>query len=162
LTKTAKPSAQRLVAVALDGALGMSHSPEIEHERKIAIFDLLEANSFAVEGNAEGPYHLVLSIIERRLVFDIRDRKETPCCMIGLSLSPFRRIVKDYFLICDSYHAAIRTGSPSHIETLDMARRGLHNEGCELLIERLKGKVALDFDTARRLFTLVCALHWRG
>ena len=82
--------------------------------------------------------------------------------MIGLSLSPFRRIVKDYFMICESYHAAIRTASPSQIETLDMARRGLHNEGCELLKERLKGKVALDFDTARRLFTLMCALHWRG
>ena len=156
------PSTRRLIAIDLDGTLGAGHSPDAEHERKVAIYDLLEANSFAVEGNEEGPYRLRLAIVESRLVLDIRDRHEGTCSVIGLSLSPFRRIVKDYFMICDSYHAAIRTASPSQIETLDMARRGLHNEGCELLTERLKGKVAVDFDTARRLFTLVCALHWRG
>jgi uncharacterized protein (UPF0262 family) len=155
-------SARRLIAVDLDGALGTGQSADIEHERKVAIYDLLETNSFAVEGNDEGPYKLKLSIVESRLVFDVRDRNEAKCSAIGLALSPFRRIVKDYFMICDSYHAAIRTASPSQIETLDMARRGLHNEGCELLTERLRGKVAVDFDTARRLFTLVCALHWRG
>jgi uncharacterized protein (UPF0262 family) len=162
LTKTVKPSVERLIAVDLDGALGAGHSADAEHEREVAIYDLLEANSFAVAGNDAGPYKLKLSIVESRLVFDIRDRNEATCTVIGLSLSPFRRIVKDYFLICDSYHAAIRTASPSQIETLDMARRGLHNEGCRLLTERLKGKVTVDFDTARRLFTLVCALHWRG
>ena len=153
--------AQRLVAIDLEGALG-AHSADAEHERKVAIYDLLEANRFSVEGNDEGPYRLKLSILDRRLVLDISDRHAARCSLVGLSLSPFRRIVKDYFMICDSYHAAIRSGSPSRIETLDMARRGLHNEGCELLQERLRGKVAVDFDTARRLFTLVCALHWRG
>jgi uncharacterized protein (UPF0262 family) len=155
-------SVRRLIAVELDGALGAGHSLDAEHERKVAIYDLLEANTFAVEGNEDGPYKLRLSIVENRLMFDVHDRHEIRCSVIGLSLSPFRRIVRDYFMICDSYHAAIRTASPSQIETLDMARRGLHNEGCELLTERLKGKVTLDFDTARRLFTLVCALHWRG
>ncbi len=161
MANEAAVSTRRLVAIELEGALG-AHSPDAEHERKVAIYDLLEANCFAVEGNEEGPYRLKLSIVEGRLVLDVSDRNETRCSLVGLSLSPFRRIVKDYFMICDSYHAAIRTGSPSRIETLDMARRGLHNEGCELLQERLKGKVAVDFDTARRLFTLVCALHWRG
>ncbi|MDP4822420.1 MAG: UPF0262 family protein [Aestuariivirgaceae bacterium] len=152
----------RLAQIHLDQSLGAGHSPDSEHERRVAAYDLIEANSFTVIGEDRGPYHLTLSILEGRLVFDICDHTETRLNMIGLSLSPFRRIVKDYFMICESYYQAIRTATPSQIETIDMARRGLHNEGSELLQERLKGKVEMDFDTARRLFTLVSALHWRG
>ena len=152
----------RLSAVDLDDSIGSGLSPDADHERRVAIYDLVEDNSFTVIGHENGPYRLQLSAVDNRIIFDIWSEGEQRVTMIGLSLSPFRRLVKDYFMICDSYHAAIRTASPSQIETLDMARRGLHNEGSELLTERLKGKVALDFDTARRLFTLVCALHWRG
>jgi uncharacterized protein (UPF0262 family) len=152
----------RLAQNHLDQSLGAGHSPDSEHERRVAVYDLLEANHFTVIGEDRGPYHLTLSILEGRLIFDIGDHTETRLNMIGLSLSPFRRIVKDYFMICESYYEAIRTATPSQIETIDMARRGLHNEGSELLQERLKGKVEMDFDTARRLFTLVSALHWRG
>lgn len=151
----------RLAAIHIDQNLGAA-SADAEHERRVAVYDLLEANSFSLPGQARGPYHLTLSISEGRLIFDIADGAQERLTMIGLSLSPFRRIVKDYFLICESYYQAIRTATPSQIETIDMARRGLHNEGSELLQERLKGKIEVDFDTARRLFTLVSALHWRG
>jgi uncharacterized protein (UPF0262 family) len=156
------PSANRLIAVDLDASLRSVPSADAEHERKVAIYDLIAENSFLVLGTDEGPYHLHLAISEGRLIFDIFNAREERCSTIGLSLSPFRRIVKDYFLICESYYKAIKTATPSQIETIDMARRGIHNEGSELLKERLKGKVELDFDTARRIFTLVCALHWRG
>lgn len=151
----------RIATIDLDASLGQV-PPDAEHERRVAIYDLLEANSFELNGGVPGPYHLKLLISEGRLVFDIADGGQNRITMIGLSLSPFRRIVKDYFMICESYYEAIRTATPSQIETIDMARRGLHNEGSELLQERLKGKVEMDFDTARRLFTLVSALHWRG
>jgi uncharacterized protein (UPF0262 family) len=161
---TAGPAASphRLAAVHLDDSLGVAPSPDAEHERRVAIYDLIEANHFTVEGQESGPYHLHLAISEGRLILDIFDRAEARVSLIGLSLSPFRRIVKDYFLMCESYYQAIRTATPSQIETIDMARRGLHNEGSELLQERLKGKITVDFDTARRLFTLLTALHWRG
>ena len=136
--------------------------PEAEHDRNSAIYDLLEANSFALANGAPGPYHLVLSTQDGRLVFDVRNAAQIPLLMIGLSLTPFRRIVKDYFQICASYYDAIRMASPAQIETIDMARRGLHNEGSDILRERLAGKATVDMDTARRLFTLVCALVWRG
>jgi uncharacterized protein (UPF0262 family) len=153
---------QRLVKVTLDeGSIGRS-SPDIEHERAVAIYDLLEDNSFAPVEHAGGPYVLHLSIAENRLVFDIRGEDGSPLMAHLLSLTPLRRIVKDYFLICDSYYKAIRTSTPSQIEAIDMGRRGLHNEGSELLMERLKEKIAVDFDTARRLFTLICVLHWKG
>jgi uncharacterized protein (UPF0262 family) len=152
----------RLVSIDLDASLSGGPSPDAEHERNVAIYDLLAENSFAVEGKDAGPYRLHLTIADRRLVLDIHDAREERCGTIGLALSPFRRILKDYFLICESYYKAIKTATPSQIETIDMARRGLHNEGSELLKERLKGKVDIDFDTARRLFTLMCALHWRG
>jgi uncharacterized protein (UPF0262 family) len=152
----------RLTSVDLEAGLSGGSSPDTEHERRVAIYDLLAENSFAVEGKDSGPYRLHLTIADGRLVFDIHDAREERCATIGLALSPFRRILKDYFLICESYYKAIRTATPSQIETIDMARRGLHNEGSELLKERLKGKVDIDFDTARRLFTLMCALHWRG
>ena len=153
---------QRLVKVTLDeGSIGRS-SADIEHERAVAIYDLLEDNSFAPVDHDGGPYALYLSIAENRLVFDIRSEDGAPVMAHLFSLTPLRRIVKDYFLICDSYYKAIRTSTPSQIEAIDMGRRGLHNEGSELLMERLKEKIAVDFDTARRLFTLICVLHWKG
>ncbi len=152
----------RLVAVDLDASLGASPSPEADHERRVAIYDLLEENSFALLSGPQGPYRLQLSTQDGRLLFEIFNEREEKISIIGLSMSPFRAIVKDYFLICESYYRAIRLSTPSQIETIDMARRGLHNEGSEILKERLNGKVDMDFDTARRLFTLVCVLHWRG
>jgi uncharacterized protein (UPF0262 family) len=162
MTESAPASRQRLSKVTLDeGSIGRS-SPDIEHERAVAIYDLLEDNSFAPADDDRGPYMLHLSISENRLVFDIRLEDGTPVMAHLLSLTPLRRIVKDYFLICDSYYKAIRTATTSQIEAIDMGRRGLHNEGSELLMERLKEKIAVDFDTARRLFTLICVLHWKG
>jgi uncharacterized protein (UPF0262 family) len=164
MSEAAKPDQpnQRLVKVTLDeSSIGRS-SADIEHERAVAIYDLLEDNSFAPIDHEGGPYALHLSIAENRLVFDIRNEGGTPVMAHLFSLTPLRRIVKDYFLICDSYYKAIRTSTPSQIEAIDMGRRGLHNEGSELLMERLKEKIAVDFDTARRLFTLICVLHWKG
>ncbi len=155
-------STDRLIAVDLDESLRGIPSADVDHERRVAIFDLLEDNLFDVAGNDDGPYKLRLSIVDNRLVFNIATADGEPSTMIGLALSSFRRIVKDYFLICESYYQAIRQATPNQIETIDMARRGLHNEGSELLKSRLKGKVEVDFNTARRLFTLVCVLHWRG
>jgi uncharacterized protein (UPF0262 family) len=156
---TDKPST-RLSTVELDATIGPGPSPEAEHERRVAIYDLVEDNSFTLLANPVGPYRLRLSTADGRLIFDVMNEAEERLTLIGLSMSPFRRIVKDYFMICESYYEAIRTAS--QIETIDMARRGLHNEGSELLRERLNGKVEVDFDTARRLFTLVCVLYWRG
>jgi uncharacterized protein (UPF0262 family) len=158
---TARKS-HRLVAITLDeNSIGRS-GPDVEHERAVAIYDLLEANTFAPEGTERGPFKLHLSITGNRLVFDIRRNNDTPVMAHLLSLSPLRRIVKDYFMICDSYYAAIRTATAERIESLDMGRRALHDEGSKLLMERLKRKVRVDFDTARRLFTLICVLHWKG
>jgi len=152
---------ERLIAVTLDDASFGRASPDIEHERAVAIYDLVEESKFALPHHP-GPYKLVLKLAGQRLVFDIRSADDKPLVAHALSLTPFRRLVKDYFLICDSYRQAIRSGSPSHIEAIDMGRRGVHNEGSEVLQQRLKGKVEVDFDTARRLFTLICVLHWRG
>ena len=143
-------STRRLVKITLDeGSIGRS-SQDIEHERAVAIYDLIEDNSFAPADHDGGPYALHLSITENRLVFDIRQQDGAPLMAHLLSLTPFRKIVKDYFMICDSYYKAIRTASPTQIEAIDMGRRGLHNEGSELLKERLKEKIDIDFDTARR------------
>ncbi len=152
---------ERLIAVTLDDASFGRASPDIEHERAVAIYDLVEESRFTVPDHA-GPYKLVLKLADQRLVFDIRSAEDAPLVAHALSLTPFRKIVKDYFLICDSYRQAIRSGSPGRIEAIDMGRRGVHNEGSEVLKQRLTGKVELDFDTARRLFTLICVLHWRG
>jgi uncharacterized protein (UPF0262 family) len=152
----------RLIAIELDQSIERSPSPEAEHERNAAIYDLIEENSFMLGNGKSGPYHLVLATMDGRLVFDVRDKGQQPLMAFGLSLTPFRRIVRDYFQICESYYDAIRNANPAQIETIDMARRGLHNEGSDILKERLQGKVELDFDTARRLFTLVCALLWQG
>lgn len=157
----AEDDRKRLAEIILDeGTIGRS-TPNIEHERAIAIYDLKEDSHFAVDGHDGGPYVLTLLIQENRLVFDIADNGQRVMTHL-LSLTPFRRIVRDYYMICDSYYSAIRTASPQQIETIDMARRGVHNEGADILIERLKGKVTLDADTARRLFTLISVLHWKG
>ncbi len=153
---------QRLCAVTLDeGSIGRS-GPEVEHERAVAIFDLIEQNSFAPVGEEGGPFTLHLSITGNRLMFDIKRPDGSPVMAHLLSLTPLRRIVKDYYTVCDSYYSAIRTATPDRIEALDMGRRGLHDEGSKLLMERLKRKVTVDFETARRLFTLICVLHWKG
>lgn len=151
-----------LIDVELDESVGRA-TPDIEHERAVAIFDLVEENSFKPVGDTQGgPYKLKLSLVDSRLVFGVsRESGEVVVTHI-LSLTPFRRIVKDYFLICESYYEAIRSATPSQIEAIDMGRRGLHNEGSQTLMDRLKDKIEVDFDTARRLFTLVCVLHWRG
>ena len=162
MTRAAGAKANRLVAVTLDeNSIGRSN-PDVEHERAVAIYDLLEENSFAPEGQVRGPFKLNLSITGNRLVFDIRNANDTPVMAHLLSLSPLRRIVKDYFMICDSYYEAIRIATPDRIEAIDMGRRALHDEGSQLLMERLKNKVTVDFETARRLFTLICVLHWKG
>ena len=154
--------AQRLVTVTLDEASIGRSGPDVEHERAVAIYDLLEQNVFALHDDDSGPYALHLSIADNRLVLDIRAADGAPLMAHLLSLSPFRRIVKDYFMICDSYYDAIRTATPERIEALDMGRRGLHDEGSRILQERLRRKVKTDFSTARRLFTLICVLHWKG
>lgn len=151
----------RLIDVEVDAASLQAATADVEHERRIAIFDLLEGNHFRPIGSHGGPYVLRLALEHGRLVFDVQTAEREPHGKIMLSLTPFRRIVKDYFFVCDSYYKAIKTASPSQIEAIDMGRRGLHNEGSEILKERLAGKVELDHDTARRLFTLICALHAR-
>lgn len=158
----ADDSQNRVVAVTLDEeSIGRS-GPDIEHERAIAIYDLVEQNLFAPENGAAGPFTLHIAITGNRLMFDIKREDGSPVVVHLMSLTPFRRIVKDYFLICDSYYHAIRTATPDKIEAIDMGRRGIHDEGSRTLMERLQGKVRVDFDTARRLFTLISVLHWKG
>jgi uncharacterized protein (UPF0262 family) len=153
---------RRLASVSLDGASIGRSSPDQEQERAIAIFDLIERNSFSVPGHDGGPYRLVIALHKQKLLLDVREENGTPVIAHLLSLTPLRRVVRDYFLLCDSYYSAIRTRSASEIEAIDMGRRGLHDEAATLLIERLEGKIEVDFDTARRLFTLIAALHWKG
>jgi uncharacterized protein (UPF0262 family) len=152
----------RLAAVTIDEASLGSSNDDVEHERRVAIYDLIQDNKFRPLGHDGGPYALALGISGNRLVLDIREADGTPVIAHMLSLAPFRRIVKDYFVVCDSYYAAIRTATPDRIEALDMGRRALHDEGSRIVIDRLKRKVDLDFDTARRLFTLITVLHWKG
>ena len=155
-------AARRIAKVTLDERTVVRRSPEVEHERAVAIFDLIEENHFAPVGDYGGPYSLHLGIEENRLVLDIRTEADDPLGKVILALSPFRRVVKDYFTVCESYYQAIKTASPSKIEAIDMGRRGLHDEGAVLLRERLAGKIELDPNTARRLFTLICVLHIRS
>ncbi len=157
----------KITHIELDDAGLPPPTPEIEQERKVAMFDLMEDNSFALPVRDDrhvpaGPYRLGLAIHERRLVFDLQTEDETPAGQFHLSLGPFRQVVKDYFQICESYFEAVKTLPPSQIETIDMARRGIHNEGARVLQERLEGKAEVDTDTARRLFTLICVLHFGG
>lgn len=158
--------AHRIANITLDESTGVPLNPDIEHERKVAVFDLLEENHFEPVSeklaHAAGPYDVTLSIVERRLVFDIKGDDGTQSGHVLLALTPFRRIVREYFAVCDSYYQAIKTASPEQIEAIDMGRRALHNEGSELLKERLAGKIEIDDQTARRLFTLLCVLHMRG
>jgi uncharacterized protein (UPF0262 family) len=151
----------RLCDVVLDDTIGRA-TPDVEHERAVAIFDLIEENTFEPIGHAGGPYRLNISLVDSKLVFAIRTEADEAVANHILSLTPFRRIVKDYFMICESYYQAIRSATPSQIEAIDMGRRGIHNEGSQTLMDRLSGKIRFDFDTARRLFTLVCVLYWRG
>jgi len=156
-------SEQRIVHIELDRKTLVSRSPEVEHERAAAIYDLLEENHFAPVGGFRGPYRVHLRLEDsNRLVIDINNVDDDRLESLSMSMMPFRRIIRDYFKICESYFDAIKRLSPSQIETIDMARRGLHNEGSDFLRERLEGKAEMDKDTARRLFTLLCVLHFRG
>ncbi|MEM9011830.1 MAG: UPF0262 family protein [Pseudomonadota bacterium] len=158
------PGTDRLVEINLDDADLAIPTPEVEQERRVAIYDLLEANTFGLPAGtaAKGPYRLDLAVRERRLVFDVATADGAPVHTFNLSLSPFNQVIKDYFQICESYFDAVKRLPPSQIEAIDMGRRGIHNEGSRLLMERLDGKIVTDMDTARRLFTLICVLHFRG
>ncbi|MGB7433190.1 MAG: UPF0262 family protein [Ahrensia sp.] len=152
----------RLIDLTLDQTIGRS-TPDVEHERAVAIFDLLEDNRFKPVGDTgSGPYQLKLSVVEGKLVFLVLRENGDDVATHILSLGPFKRIVRDYYMICESYYEAIKTAAPGQIETIDMARRGVHNDGSETLQARLEGKIEVDFDTARRLFTLICVLQWKG
>jgi uncharacterized protein (UPF0262 family) len=152
----------RLVEVVLDEASIARSTADVEHERAVAIYDLIEGNEFQPVGHDRGPYKLKLAMVENRLVLEIMTATGEAVMTHILSLTPFRKVVKDYFFICESYYTAIRKSTPSQIEAIDMGRRGLHNEGSQILMDRLVEKIAIDFQTARRLFTLICALHWKG
>ena len=157
----------RISQIELDDRNLPPPTAEIEQERRVAIYDLIEENSFTLPARdghprIDGPYHLGLAIREKRLVFDLQTEVGTKAAEFHLSLSPFRQVVKDYYQICESYFSAVKTLPPSQIETIDMARRGIHNEGSRVLQERLEGKAEVDTDTARRLFTLICVLHFGG
>lgn len=158
-------TSNRITHIDIDDTGLAAPTPEIEQERKVAIFDLLEDNSFELEARGEqappaGPYHLGLSIRDKRLVLDAKTEAGEDAAAFALSLGPFRQVVKDYFAICESYFDAVKKLPPSQIEAIDMGRRGIHNEGARVLQERLEGKAKIDIDTARRLFTLICVLHW--
>lgn len=155
-------SEQRLVAVQIDNASIERGTPQQEHERATAIYDLIEENVFRLNGHKTGPYVLHLGHMNNRLVFDVRSADGDHIITHGLSLSPFRRVIKDYFLVCESYYAAIRSATPEQIEAIDMGRRGIHNEAAGIVVERLSGKIEVDFGTARRLFTLIATLFWTG
>jgi uncharacterized protein (UPF0262 family) len=160
---TDTPDTNRLVAVKLDEASIGRAAPDVEHERAVAIYDLIADNSFALVDTARtGPYRLGLAIDGSRLIFDVRTADGAPIVAHILSLTPLKKIVRDYYIVCDSYYEAIKTAMPSRIEAIDMGRRGLHDEGSRLLQDRLSGKIVVDAGTARRLFTLICVLHWRG
>ncbi|MDX2308155.1 MAG: UPF0262 family protein [Hyphomicrobium sp.] len=157
------PSRDRLIEIRIDPNSVTRGNSAIEHEREVAIFDILDGNVFALAGEDNGPYRLDLAIADDRLVFKVTP--ETDADRVAthmIPLMPFKRLLKDYFLVLDSYYQAIRSGQPSRIEAIDVGRRGLHDEGSNLLMEKLDGKISVDFDTARRLFTLVAALHWKG
>lgn len=156
----------RIIDIKLDEHTIIWRSADVEQERRIAIFDILEGNYFAPQRQHDdgyvGPYRLMLRVEEGRLAFDLGREDGTPLESVILGLGRFRRLIREYFAICDSYYQAIKVATPQQIETVDMARRGIHNEGAELLKERLEGKIEVDFDTSRRLFTLICVLHIKG
>lgn len=162
MSRSSPKERNRLVSVILDEASIGRGAADQEHERQIAIYDLLDENSFALPGRDSGPYGLKIALQDAKLAFEVCDESGTPLVAHILSLTPFRGLLKDYFMICESYYAAIRTAMPRQIEAIDMGRRAIHDEAADLLMERLKGKIECDRDTARRLFTLVAALHWKG
>jgi len=153
---------QKISEITLDEHSVVRRSPQVEHERKAAIYDLIEDNYFSPVGEFEGPFNLILRIEENRLVFNVCNIQDEQLTTLSLTLSAFRSLIREYFMVCESYYHAIKTMSPSQIETIDMGRRSLHNEGAELLQRRLQGKVKINEPTARRLFTLLCVLHIRG
>ena len=162
MNDSSEDSPNRIVHLSLDDPALIARNPDVEHERRVAIFDLLEENSFSPKDCAPGPYRVTLSLTEKGLNFRLCDLEDNLLKDIELSLMSFRRLVKDYFLICENYYQAIRSASPDKIETIDMGRRALHNEGSTLLQEKLSDVITMDFDTARRLFTLICVLQMRG
>ncbi len=162
MTSGRTPETERIVSVHFDDPGRIRLSAQVENERRAALFDLIQDNRFALVGGFRGPYALHLGIDGERLTFEVRDQKAEPLTRFALPLRSLRRIIKDYFLVLDSYFKSIKTAPPSRIEAIDMGRRGLHNEGAELLRQRLADKVDMDQDTARRLFTLICVLHIRG
>lgn len=153
---------ERITHISFDDPALVARNPDLEHERRVAIFDLLEDNFFKLKNGQVGPYRVVLSLTDRGINLSVRQLDDQFICDIKVSMTPFRRIIKDYFLICESYYEAIRSATPDRIETIDMARRAMHNEGSELLQEKLEEDVAVDQETARRLFTLVSVLQMRG
>jgi len=153
----------RLIEVKLDeSSIARGANPSIDHEREVAIYDLLDGNNFALDGRSGGPYRLVLGTLDDRLVLNVFDEAGQPIIAHLLSFSPLRRVIKDYFIVCETYNSAIKSAPPSRIQAVDMGRRALHDEGGRVLTERLKGKIKIDHDTARRLFTLICALHTKA
>ncbi|GLK75475.1 UPF0262 protein [Methylopila jiangsuensis] len=163
MTAPARDPARKLVAVTIDEASIGRAAPEVEHERQIAIYDLIEDNAFAPREAGEGPFALLIGLVDRKLALNVTLASDGSAVVTHfLSLTPFMKILKDYFLVCESYYSAIRSASPSQIEAIDMGRRGLHDEGAQVLAERLKDKIEIDHDTARRLFTLIAALSWKG
>lgn len=152
----------RLCEITLDESSIIRTNVNVEHEREVAIYDILDANTFEVVGRDDGPYALSLAMIDDRLVMKISDTAAVVVSTLQISMTPLKRLMKDYFKVLDSYYQAVRTAQPSRIQAIDMGRRGLHDEGSQILIDELEGKVAIDFDTARRLFTLISALHWKG
>jgi uncharacterized protein (UPF0262 family) len=152
----------RLSAIKLDQSSIQHGNHHIEHERQVAIFDILDGNVFALDGRDDGPYTLVLSILDEKLMMNVGNETAADIFVHGLSLTPFKRIIREYFMVCDTYYEAIRSAPPARIQAIDESRRALHDDGSHLLVEKLNGKITVDFDTARRLFTLIAALHWRG
>ena len=153
---------QRLSQITLDEHGIVRLSPRVEHERRVAVQDLIDENTFQPQGNFTGPYHLKLGVAEGRLRFEVEDEQGNPVADFSLSQGSFKSIIRDYFMVCDSYYEAIKTSSPSKIEAIDMGRRGLHNDGADLLREKMAKYAAIDDDTARRLFTLICVLNIRS
>ena len=162
MTEPTEKSRDRLIEITLDQKSLSRASSNIEHEREVAIFDILDGNVFAVEGMETGPYRLHLGIVDDRLQLTVRDEDSEPVASHQVPLTPLKRVMKDYFLVCDAYYDAVRTQPPAKIQAIDLNRRTLHDEGSKVLAEKMAGKVTVDADTARRLFTLLCALHWKG
>ena len=152
----------KLIAITLDQASIQAGSHHIDHEREVAIFDIIDGNVFALEGRDDGPFKLALSLADEKLMFNVATQATADAYVHALALTPFKRIIRDYFAVCDNYYEAIRSAPPAHIQAIDIERRRLHDEGSRVLVERLAGKITVDTDTARRLFTLIAALHWRG